>query len=59
MDRRQRLIEIFEDTQKYYAQNAELAKAVSASKAGTRLYQPEDYPEGLTASAECCGLLAN
>ena len=54
MDRRQRLIEIFEDTQKYYTQNAELAKAVSASKAATRLYQQDDYPEGLTGLGEDC-----
>ena len=54
MDRRQRLIEIFEDTQKYYAQNAELAKAVSEAKAATRLYQLEEYPEGLTAAGEDC-----
>lgn len=54
MARRQRLIEIFEDTQKYYAQNVELAKAVSEAKAATRLYQPEDYPEGLAATGEDC-----
>ena len=54
MDRRHRLIEIFEDTQKYYAQNVELAKAVSEAKAATRLYQPEEYPERLTAGGENC-----
>ena len=54
MDRRQRMIEIFENTQNYYAQNAELANAVSASKAATRLYQPEAYPEGLAAGGEDC-----
>ena len=54
MDRRQRLMEIFDDTQKYYAQNVELAKAVSEAKAATRLYQPEEYPEGLTAADGDC-----
>ena len=54
MDRRQRLIEIFGDTQKYYVQNVELAKAVSEAKAATRLYQPEEYPERLTTGGENC-----
>ncbi|MBR0392645.1 MAG: TIGR02452 family protein [Oscillospiraceae bacterium] len=49
MDRRQRLIEIFEDTQRFYAQNARLAVAVQASKAATKLYEPEDCPGELTA----------
>ena len=37
-DRRQRLIEVFQDTQKYYTENEQLADAVAASKKGTRLY---------------------
>ena len=54
MDRRQKLIEIFEDTQRFYAQNAYLAEAVQKSKAATKLYEPDDCPEltakGLDAS---------
>lgn len=43
-DRRQRLIEVFQDTQKYYTENEQLADAVAASRKGTRLYGPADYP---------------
>ena len=43
-DRRQRLIEVFQDTQRYYTENEQLAAAVAASKKGSRLYGPEDYP---------------
>lgn len=43
-DRRQRLIEVFQDTQKYYTKNEQLADAVAASRKGTRLYGPDDYP---------------
>ena len=32
MERRQKLIEIFEDTQRFYSQNAKLADAVQTSK---------------------------
>lgn len=31
-DRRQRLIEVFQDTQKYYTENEQLADAVAASR---------------------------
>lgn len=43
-DRRQRLIEVFQDTQKYYTENEQLAAAVAASRWATRLYGPDDYP---------------
>ena len=43
MDRRQKLIKIFEDTQRFYAQNAQLANAVQAAKAATKLYEADDY----------------
>ena len=43
-DRRQRLIEVFQDTQKFYTENEQLAAAVEASKKGTKLYGPDDYP---------------
>lgn len=45
MDRRQKLIEIFEDTQRFYSQNAKLANAVQVSKAATKLYEADEYPE--------------
>ena len=44
-ERRQRLVEIFEDTQNFYEQNTQLANAVQAAKNATKLYDPEDYPE--------------
>lgn len=43
-DRRQRLMEVFQDTQRFYTENEQLAEAVAASKKGTRLYGPDDYP---------------
>lgn len=43
MDRRQKLIEIFEDTQRFYTQNAQLANAVQAAKGATKLYEADDY----------------
>ena len=43
-DRRQHLIEVFQDTQRFYTENEALATAVAASKKGTRLYGPDDYP---------------
>ena len=42
MDRRQRLIDIFEDTQRFYSENAQLAKAVEAAKAATKLHEEND-----------------
>lgn len=42
MDRRQRLIEIFEDTQRFYSQNTQLSKAAQAAKAATKLYEEND-----------------
>ena len=43
-DRKQKLIEVFQDTQKYYTENEQLAAAVEASMRGTRLYETEDFP---------------
>jgi len=43
-DRRQRLIEVFEDTQKFYTEDPVLASALEASRKGTVLYGTEDYP---------------
>ena len=44
-DRKQKLIEIFEDTQRFYAENAVLAAAVERTRRQTRLYGPDEYPE--------------
>lgn len=45
MDRRERLIAVFADTQSYYTENRRLADAVQRSKAAVRLYAENDYPE--------------
>ena len=42
---RQRLAEVFRDTEKWYQENEKLAEAVKRSVAGTVLYMEEDYPE--------------
>ncbi|MCR5795044.1 MAG: TIGR02452 family protein [Solobacterium sp.] len=44
-DRRNRLTEIFRDTQMYIQQNDTLKDAVYASKQNTYYYSAEDYPE--------------
>lgn len=44
MDRRQRLIEVFEDTERFYQQSPQLARAVQAAKRATKLYEADDYP---------------
>ena len=43
-DRRQRLIEVFEDTQKFYTEDPALASSVAASRDGTKLYAVDEYP---------------
>ena len=45
MDRRQKLIEIFEDTQQFYAHNSRLVNAVQMARNATKLYEPGEYPE--------------
>ena len=45
MDRRERLIAVFEDTQAYYTENRRLADAVQRSKSAVKLYAENDYPE--------------
>jgi len=39
MDRRTRLVEVFQDTQQFYKTDPALVAAVSSSKAGTKLYE--------------------
>jgi hypothetical protein len=43
VDRRQRLIEIFEDTQRFYTQNAALARSIQDAREVTRLFEADDY----------------
>ena len=43
-DRRQKLIEVFEDTQRFYTENPQLAAAVDTSRKATCLYGPDEYP---------------
>ena len=44
MDRRERLIAVFADTQSYYTENRRLADAVQRGKAAVKLYAENDYP---------------
>ena len=44
IDRRQQLIAVFEDTQRFCRENPVLAEAVKASQKGTVLYEPDDEP---------------
>ena len=43
-DIRSQLIEVFEDTQRFYTEDAGLAAAVKDSRDHTKLYENEDYP---------------
>ena len=45
MDRRQKLVDVFEDTQRFYRENPLLSKAIQAAKAATKLYEADDYPD--------------
>jgi uncharacterized protein (TIGR02452 family) len=49
MERWERLIEIFDDTKQFYAQNTRLADVVQTAKAATKLYEADDY-SGETAA---------
>ena len=43
-DRRQTLIDVFQDTKRYYTENQALADAVEHSKARTAFYKANNYP---------------
>lgn len=43
-DMRSQLIEVFEDTQRFYSEDTQLAAAVKKSRAATVLYEADDYP---------------
>ena len=44
LDRRQKLIEVFRDTQAFYMENKQLTAAIAGSMKGTRFYAVDDYP---------------
>ena len=54
MERWERLIEIFDDTKQFYAQNTQLAEAVQTAKTATKLYEPDDYSGELSATESEC-----
>lgn len=45
IDRKKQLIEVFEDTQKFYTEDPTLKSAVKKSRENTRLYEADEYPE--------------
>ena len=45
IDRKKQLIEVFEDTQKFYTEDPTLKAAVKKSRENTRLYSADEYPE--------------
>lgn len=45
MNRREKLIAVFDDTQDYYTNNQSLADAVQRSRKAVKLYAESDYPE--------------
>ncbi len=55
-DRRQRLIEIFEDTEEFYSEDDDLHEAVEKSKEKTKFYLPNEYPNlpGPAATGKEC-----
>ncbi len=50
-DRKQQLIEVFEDTQKYCSEDPTLKAAVKKCRDNTRLYGADEYPELTEAAA--------
>ena len=44
-DRKQQLINVFQDTQEFYTVNKTLAAAVAYGRQNAKLYEPDDYPE--------------
>ena len=45
IDRKKQLIEVFEDTQKFYTEDPALKAAVKRSRENARLYEADEYPE--------------
>ena len=54
MERWERLIEIFDDTKQFYAQNTRLADVVQTAKAATKLYEADDYSGETAAKGSEC-----
>ncbi len=54
MDKREQLRAVFEDTQRFYTENAALVAAVAESKQGTKLY--EEKPEIAEAEPRSCSI---
>ena len=44
-DRKQQLIEVFEDTQKFYTKDPVLKTAVKHSRENSKLYEADEYPD--------------
>lgn len=51
-DRKQQLINVFQDTQKFYTENPNLAAAVAYGRQHTKLYEQNDYPEISVSNAK-------
>ena len=51
MDKRQKLIEIFWDTQNFYTHDQHLSDAITQTKSHTKFYEAKEYPE-IHASAD-------
>lgn len=45
MNNRDQLVQVFEDTEKWYKENKRLAEAVNSAREATRVYGADDYPE--------------
>ena len=56
-DRKQQLIEVFEDTQKFYTEDPVLITAVKHSRENTKLYEADDYPDYPMDNAACSGVI--
>ncbi len=54
MERWERLIEIFDDTRRFYTQNTRLADAVQEAKSRTKLYEADDFSGEPTAKGSEC-----
>ena len=56
MDRREKLREVFRDTQRFFREEPILAAAVEQSRKQTKLYEASEYPL-ISQSRACDGLI--
>lgn len=56
-DRRQQLMEVFEDTQQFYTEDPTLKAAVKHSRENTKLYNADEYPELTTYNSDRSGVI--